>query len=583
MRTINPRSLETGISVLVVLILSLSSLRPPMLFGQQATLRQKAAGTPVKLTTQQQQILVRARAILKKINLPEAEQAVRLRILDAAMAGSVMTPADDSPEVRNPKYWMLSNGTFIVSPESTAVEAISDLWIIHENDNVPVPRIWCYKYASLIMAHGFIQYFRDTNNAAGLAALDKLIGHKEFPRGLPNGGDGFLWTRRHGSDNLLPGDQVWFDNPYFERGRELIRQEAYRQAISDGKSAKDAAASADETTNSLAVGEEGSNIFYLGDQTFVRGGCSVSRLFRGTFRHPESESTTVYEQVVNRRIFSLTRFQEHMIDDNYTVQAFMRANPGVVRPGDFTIERVRSPLNPEILMGFSAGTDRNEPLDVLIDAMVSRNEPPKLITLGTTIPLFGNHYDWTEQQRVRSAIDTVLRIRTDDMWWRLRAHLDDRRYVLTATRGGFVENFTLGAMCRDMVAAKLCLAFTSHLLTVPGRLPPTFRPEEEYWKHENEWIQERKPLYEMQIALCERAIAQWETIQQTLPGDDGQWHVYSPNEKARYIAAIKKEIEERKRTKKAVHEEVLLPWRIAPSGWEGFDAESANEVASRAD
>jgi hypothetical protein len=87
----------------------------------------------------------------------------------------------------------------------------------------------------------------------------------------------------------------------------------------------------------------------------------------------------------------------------------------------------------------------------------------------------------------------------------------------------------------------------------------------------------------MQIALCEQAITQWETVQRTLPGDDGQWHIYTPDEKARYIAAIKKEIEERKRTKKAAHQEVLLPWRIAPNGWEGFDAESANEVARRAD
>jgi hypothetical protein len=580
MRTTNPRPLETGIGILVVLILSLPSLRPATLLAQQAAPRQKAAGTPIKVTAQQQQLLVRARAILKETTLADAEQKVRLAILDAAMAGNVMTPDDDSPEARNPKHWTLSDGKFVVAPDSTAVEAISDLWIMHENDNVPVPRIWCLKYASLVMAQGFIQYFRDTNNAAGLAAVDKLIGHKEFPRGLPNGGDGYLWTRRHGSDNLLPGDQVWFDNPYFERGRELIRQEAYRQAISDGKSAKEAAASADETTDSLAVGEEGSNIFYLGDQTFVRGGCSVSRLARGTFRRPETKPATACEMVVNRRIFSLTRFQEHMIDDNYTVQAFMRANPGAVRPADFKIERVRAPLDPETLVRLVASNDRNEPLEVLIDAMASRNEPPKLTARGNaTIPLFGDQYDWAEQQRVRSAIDAVLRVRTDDMWWRLRAHLTDKRYVLTATRGGVAENFTVGAMCSDMVAARLCLAFASHLPTVPGRLPPTFRPEEEYWKHEKEWTLDRKPLYEMQIALCEKAIAQWETVQRTLPGDDGRSHIYTPDEKARYIAALKKEIEERKRTKKAAHQEVMLPWRIAPSGWEGFDAESANEVA----
>jgi len=65
--------------------------------------------------------------------VPEAEQKATLRILDAALAGNVMTPDYDSPKVRNPKYWTLSNyGTFIVSPENSAVEAIPDLWIMHE-------------------------------------------------------------------------------------------------------------------------------------------------------------------------------------------------------------------------------------------------------------------------------------------------------------------------------------------------------------------------------------------------------------------------------------------------------------------
>ena len=359
---------------------------------------------------------------------------------------------------------------------------------MHENDNVPLPRIGATSTLRSSWPRASFNISAIQTMPRDWPRSNKLIGHKEFPRSLPNSGDGLLWTRRHGGDNLLPGDQVWFDNPYFERGRELIRQEAYGQAIGDGKSAKEAAASADETTDSLAVGEEGSNIFYLGDQTFVRGGCSVSRLFRGTFHRPESESATTCEQVVSRRIFSLTRFQEHMIDDNYTVQAFMRANPAAVRPGDFKIERVRSPVNPEILVRLSADSDPNVRLDLLIDAMASRNEPPKLTVIGNaTIPLFGDHYDWTEQQRVRSAIDAVLRNRTDDLWRRLRAHLADKRYVLTATRGGIAENFSVGAMCSDIVAAKLCLAFTSHLPTVPGRLPPTFRPEDEYWKHESEW------------------------------------------------------------------------------------------------
>ena len=102
---------------------------------------------------------------------------------------------------------------------STAVEAITDLWIVHDNDGVPVPRIWCYKYSSLVMAKAYIQYFQDTGNNAGLAAMNDLIGHKVFPNDLPNEGEGVLWKSRSGNANLLPGDQVWFGNPHFGRGR----------------------------------------------------------------------------------------------------------------------------------------------------------------------------------------------------------------------------------------------------------------------------------------------------------------------------------------------------------------------------
>jgi hypothetical protein len=82
----------------------------------------------------------------------------------------------------------------------------------------------------------------------------------------------------------------------------------------------------------------------------------------------------------------------------------------------------------------------------------------------------------------------------------------------------------------------------------------------------------------MQAALCKRAIEQWEAVQRSLPGSDGQAHRYTADEKARYVAALKREIAERNQTKKAVYEEVVMPWLPAPSGWEGFDVERAKEA-----
>ena len=211
--------------------------------------------------------------------------------------------------------------------------------------------------------------------------------------------------------------------------------------------------------------------------------------------------------------------------------------------------------------------------------MASRNKPPRLVTIGDiTIPLFGDDYDWAEQQRVRTAIDAVMRSKSDESWWRLRAKIGDDRYVLTAARGGAAKNFTVGALCADRVDARLCLGFTAHLPLVPGRLPATFCPEQEYWQHEAEWASDHTPLYAMQAALCERAIEQWASVRGTSPGSDGVSHVYTADEKARFTAAMKKEIAERSQTKRAASEEVVVPWLPAPGGWEGFDAQRANEA-----
>ncbi len=536
-------------------------------------------GSSLQLTTEQEQILARARELLKKTKLGEAEQEVRIQVLKAALTGTVIRPSDDYPEMRNPKHWTLSNDVYVVSPESTPVEAITDLWVVHENDGVPIPRIRCYKYSSLMLIQGFIQYFRETRNTAGLAALNRLIGHRNIPSGLPNGGEDLLWKRRSESGHLLPGDQVWFDNPFFERGKELICEENYQQAIREGKLPEEAGTSAKAFTASLTAGEEGSNVFYLGDEKFIRGASSLSRLCRDSFQRGDIENVTAHEQVFTPKILTLTRFQQHMIDDNYTAQACMRANPETVRPGDFKIESVRSPIDPGNLLRLYACFTPSQPLESLIDAMASRNKPPRLVTVGDVMdPLFGDDYDWSEQQRVRTAIGAVMRSKSDDSWWQLRAHIHDDRYVLTASRGGIAKNFTLGALCSDEVDAQLCLGFTAHLPLVPGRLPANFRPEEVYWQHEAQWARERTPLYAMQAALCGRAIEQWESVRGTLPGSDGQSHIYTADEKARFVAAMKQEIAARNQTKRAATEEVVVPWLPAPSGWEGFDAQRAKEA-----
>jgi hypothetical protein len=191
------------------------------------------------------------------------------------------------------------------------------------------------------------------------------------------------------------------------------------------------------------------------------------------------------------------------------------------------------------------------------------------------VPLFADDYDWTEQQRVRVALETVMRANCDETWWPLRARVGDDRYVLTATRGAETRNFTIGMLCADLVDMRLCWCVTSRLPLVPGKLPSSFRPESVFWHNEATWERASKPLHEMQIAVCQAALEQWDAVTGTEPGRDGRTHHYKADEKARFVAAIEREIDGRQRTKQAACEEVVVPWRPAPAGWVGFDAQRA--------
>jgi hypothetical protein len=526
-------------------------------------------------------ILARAQAILDAEAIGENERRVRLHVVRAAITGTVIRPSDDSPEMRNPAYWILVNDRFVVAPGVAPVDAIEDLWVPHGADGVPVPRIRCLKYTTLVLIQGVIRFFREANDARGLEAVNRLIGRRVVPEGLPNRGDGILWRRHFDASRLLPGDQVWFDNPFFERGRELFRERFHQDALHAGAGADAAARLARTRAEALTAGEEGSNAFFLGDDRFILGADSLVRAFRGAVR-PDAAAPPPHELVFTRKIFSLARFRQHMMEDNYSAQACLRTDPDAVRPESFTIERVRAPLDPVHLLQHDALHPPEKELGSLIDALASGNRPPAIESTerGGGV-VFPPAYDWNEQQRVRHAIDAVMRADPDAIWWLLRDHLDDDRYAFTASRAGEARNFTVGMICGDLADARLCLAFTRRLPLVPGRFPDAFHPEREFFAHEPRWRADRMPLFAMQSALCEAAIRDWERVEATDPGADGRSHRFSAEEKSRYVAALRAEIAELARTRRAACEEVILPYLPAPPGWDGFDAERAAAVASR--
>ena len=525
-------------------------------------------------------ILARAAAILGGEAISDAERRVRLHVVRAAITGTVIRPSDDSPEMRNPAYWILVNDRFVVAPGVAPVEAIEDLWVLHGADGVPVPRIRCLKYTTLVLIQGVIRFFRETDDTGGLEAVNQLIGRRVVPEELPNRGDDVLWRRHFDATRLLPGDQVWFDNPFFDRGRDLFRQRFHQDALHAGADADAAARTARTRAEAITAGEEGSNAFFLGDDRFILGADSLVRAFRGPLR-PDAVDAPPHELVFTRKIFSLARFRQHMMEDNYSVQACLRTDPDAVRPEQFTIERVRAPLDPVHLLRYHAQHPPEQRLESLLAALASRNPPPAIDRRGpVAVAVFPATYDWDEQQRVRLAVDAVLRADPDAIWWLLREHAADDRYVFTASRGHDVRNFTVGQVCGDLADARLCLGFTRRLPLVPGRFPESFHPEREFLRHAASWRAARMPLFAMQSAVCEAAIRDWEGVEATEPGADGRSHRFSAEEKSRYVAALRAEIDELARTRRAACEEVILPYLPAPPGWDGFDAERA-AAASR--
>jgi hypothetical protein len=88
------------------------------------------------------------------------------------------------------------------------------------------------------------------------------------------------------------------------------------------------------------------------------------------------------------------------------------------------------------------------------------------------------------------------------------------------------------------------------------------------------------PLFAMQSALCNAAIKAWEHVEETQPGENGRSHRFSTEEKINYVKALQQEIDQLARTRRAACEEVILPCRPAPVGWEGFHEGSATSSAT---
>ncbi len=176
-----------------------------------------------------------ARQELRAAKLPADEIRVRLKIIENVAALKAYFPRADGgrPETRNPKFWKTNkDGSYI--PIGKPTEAIGDLWRT-------VSGIRCSKLSALVMIKAMV----DVADEKQLAALDEMLQGKVIPNGLPKRGVGTLFSKPKPKNGevfqlaeLLPGDEVWFENPYFD----LI----------------------DSSQKPKYYGQEGHHVFYIG-------------------------------------------------------------------------------------------------------------------------------------------------------------------------------------------------------------------------------------------------------------------------------------------------------------------------------
>jgi hypothetical protein len=238
--------------------------------------------------------------------------------------------------------------------------------------------------------------------------------------------------------------------------------------------------------------------------------------------------------------------------------------------------------------------------DRLIDAVASRNKEPKIIeTGGSPIALFDDKFDWADQERVQRAVAALSQDESNDLWPRLVEHIDDERYSVT---GGddlaAPQNFSVGWACRVLAFNHLLYAYLQYLEPggsapmggdsmnwvaddsteyVPGKLqmelhePPQLGRlwgelpgEKRLWK----WYQARKgkPLYELQIEMCEWAIKRVE-------GDSR----VAEKPKREFVNRVKRQIQLLRETKKPVVDHSSCASPLDADFWEFYTPRKAKE------
>jgi hypothetical protein len=170
---------------------------------------------------------------------------------------------------------------------------------------------------------------------------------------------------------------------------------------------------------------------------------------------------------------------------------------------------------------------------------------------------------------VCDAWEKATKTKSDIMWRRLVDHAGDARYALTGDNDDFeswrTKNFTVGSLCYHIASTDLGAPYLRHLEgleVAEWRIVPeaVFKPHDEFWSHKEKWAD--KPLYQIQIAVCRRAIEQMASATgiRAANGNDSPARTFTAKEKTWLIESVKSEIQQLERTQKAtVSPDIRLP------------------------
>lgn len=190
-------------------------------------------------------------------------------------------------------------------------------------------------------------------------------------------------------------------------------------------------------------------------------------------------------------------------------------------------------------------------IDRLIESLANGNEKPKIVKVSSGIsidsPLFPENYDWNEDKRVLHAFNALAAQDCDDVWRRLVKRIDDERYALNYADNNRAKQFSVGDLCRLIAEGDLLRTYEQFVeLGQPGTTKrkiagalagPTELDDLKAWAH----ARKGKPLYELQIELCEWAV---ETMRDVEAASD--------TVKKEFIGKVQTQIVELRNNKKPV-------------------------------